>query len=179
MDDNLLLLTLGVLLFATALNLWLTLRLAARMREELAPALTVPIGGPVPAFDATAPAQERQLRSSDLAGQPFVLVFLSPGCKTCAGKIGELADLAPRAARAGVGLWIVPADDAYDIQDLVGGTALADHVLVLDADARLRLNPLKMVPFYLFVDEALVVRASNQVGDENWRTFVGDLREAA
>ena len=179
MDGNLLLLALGVALFATALNLWLTLRLAVRMREELAPPLTVPIGGPVPAFDATAPAQQRQLRSSDLAGQAFVLVFLSPGCKTCAGRIAELSALLPGAARAGVALWIVPADDTHDIGALVGGTPLADRVLVLDADSRLRLNPLKMVPFYLFVDEALIVRASNYVGDEDWRTFVGDMREAA
>lgn len=179
MDGNLLLLTLAVVLFTTLLNLWLTLRLAARLREEFAPPLTVPIGEPVPGFDGTATAEGRRLRSSDLAGQPFVLVFLSPGCKTCAGKIGELAALLPGAARAGVGLWIVPADDLYDIRDLVGGTPLADHVLLLDANARLRLNPLKLVPFYLFVDEALVVRASNQVGDEDWRLFVGDLLEAA
>jgi peroxiredoxin len=179
MDPSLLVLTLGVLLFATALNLWLTLRLATRVREQLAPAITVPIGSPVPAFDAVARAEGRPLRSSDMAGRPFVLVFLSAGCKTCAGRVGELAALLPGAERAGVEIWIVPADDAYDIGILVGDTRLADHVLVLDADARLRLNPLKMVPFYLFVDETLVVRASNHIGDENWRAFVGDLKIAA
>jgi hypothetical protein len=78
-----------------------------------------------------------------------------------------------------VALWIVPADDVHDIGRLVGGTPLAEHVLVMDAANRLRLNPLKAAPFFLFIDESLIARASNTVGDEDWRTFVEQMREAA
>jgi hypothetical protein len=138
--------------------------------------MTVPIGAPLPPFDGMA--QGRAFRSSELAGKPSVLVFLSAGCKSCASHIGELVALLPAAARSGVGLWIIPADDVHDIVRLVGGTPLAGHVLSLDSAARLRLNPLTTVPFYLFVDEALVVLASSQLGDDNWRTFVGDLQAA-
>jgi hypothetical protein len=178
MDSNLVLLVLVVVTFATALNLWLTFRLAARLREATAPALTVPIGQPVPAFEGVARARSRPVRSSDLEGRPQVLVFLSPGCKTCAGRIPELVGLLPGAARAGVEIWIIPADDVHDIAVLVGDTPLAGHVLILDAANRLRLNPLATAPFYLFIDDALVVRASNHLGDEDWRTFVEQMRDA-
>ena len=179
MDSSLLLLVLVVVTFATALNLWLTFRLAARLREATAPALTVPIGQPVPPFEGVARARSSPVRSGDLAGRPQVLLFLSPGCKTCAGRIPELVGLLPGAAQAGVGIWIVPADDVHDIAVLVGDTPLADHVLILDAETRKRLNPLTTAPFYLFIDDASVARASNHVGDEDWRTFVQQMREAA
>lgn len=178
MEANLLVLVLVVVTFAAALNLWLTFRLAARIRALTAPAFTVPLGEPVPWFEGTAPAPSRTLRSSDLAGQSAVLVFLSPGCKACAGHIPELIEILPGAERLGVVLWIVPADDVHDIGRLVAGTRLAEHVLILDAANRLRLNPLGAAPFYLFIDEALIARASNTVGDEDWSAFVEQMREA-
>ena len=179
MDADLLVLVLVVVTLAAALNLWLTFRLAARIRELTAPAFTVPLGEPVPAFEGTAPAQSRVIRSSDLAGRSTVLVFLSPGCKACAGRISELIELLPGAEQLGVILWIVPADDIHDIGRLIADTPLAEHLLILDAANRLRLNPLTAAPFYLFIDESLVARASNNVGDEDWRTFVQQMREAA
>ena len=176
MDADLLLLVLTAVTFATALNLWLTFRLAGRLSELAAPEFTVPLGAPVPPFEGTALSEP--VHSSDLAGRPQVLVFLSPGCKVCAGRVGELVALLPGAERAGVNLWIVPADDVHDIEVLVGGTPLADRVLLLDEANRLRLNPLTTAPFYLFIDEALIVRASNHLGDENWCSFVGQIRDA-
>jgi hypothetical protein len=177
MESRLALLVLAITAFGATLNLWLTFRLAARLRELTGPRLTAPIGIPVPPFEGIASG--RPLLSSDLAGRPSVLVFLSPGCKTCAGKIGELAGLLPGAERSGVALWIVPADDFHDVSVLVGGTPLAGHVLLLDEAARKRLNPLTTAPFYLFLDEDLILRASNNLGDGDWLTFVEQMREAA
>jgi hypothetical protein len=179
MDADLLALVLLAVTFAAGLNLWLTFRLAARVRELTAPAFTVPLGEPVPSFEGTAPAQARIVRSSDLAGRPIVLVFLSPGCKACAGRIPELVEVLAGAERLGVTLWIVPADDVHDIGRLVADTPLAEHVLILDAANRLRLNPLRAAPFFLFIDETLIARASNEVGDEDWRTLVQQMRESA
>lgn len=178
MDPDLLVLVLIAVTFASALNLWLTFRLSARIREMAAPPFTVPLGQPVPPFEGTAPAQSRTIRSSDLAGQPVVLVFLSPGCEACAGRIGELVEILPGADQLGVSLWIVPADDVHDLGRLVDGTPLAERVLILDSANRLRLNPLRAAPFFLFIDEALIALASNSVGDDDWRAFVEQMREA-
>lgn len=179
MDSDLLVLVLVVVTLAAALNLWLTFRLSARIREMNAPAFTVPLGEPVPWFEGRAPAQSLAIRSSDLAGQSTVLVFLSAGCKVCAGHIAELAEILPGAEQLGVALWIVPADDVHDIGRLVGDTPLVEHVLILDAANRIRLNPLRSAPFFLFIDEALIARASNNLGDEDWHAFVEQMREAA
>ena len=179
MDDNLLVLVLVAVTFAAALNLWLTFRLATRFRQFTAPAFTIPLGQPVAPFEGTARAQSRAIRSSDLAGRPTALVFLSPGCKTCAGHVPELIDAARGAERLGVDLWIVPNDEVHDIDRLVAGTSLAERVLILDASARLRLNPQRAAPFYLFIDEASTALASNTLGDEDWQTFVEQMRASA
>ncbi|HEX8307971.1 MAG TPA: redoxin domain-containing protein [Allosphingosinicella sp.] len=179
MDSDLIVLVLVVVTFAAAFNLWLTFRLSARIREMTAPAFTVTLGDPVPSFEGTASAGSRAIRSSDLAGQPAVLVFLSAGCSTCAGHIPELAAILDGAGRLGVSLWIVPADDVHDIARLVGGTPLAERVLVLEPAHRLRLNPMRSAPFYLFIDENSVARASNNLGDEDWTTFVEQMLEGA
>lgn len=180
MDDNLLLIVLIVLTAATALNLFLTLRLAAHIRAaaEAAIPTTLPIGEAVPPFAGQRRADGSRVASGDWTGQPAVLVFLSPGCSSCRATVAELLAILPAMRGAGVALWVVPNDDRHDIAGLVGGTELLDHVLVLDAATRLRLNPRKGAPFYIFIDDRMIAQASNFVGDEDWRTFVAQMREA-
>lgn len=180
MDEDLLLLVVVVLTLAASLNLFLTLRLAAIVRPEAwAPPLTIPIGQAVPPFEGRRRADGVRLGSGDLAGQAAVLAFVSPGCASCREKVAELLDILPAIRRAGVALWLVPADSAHDIGQLVDGTPLIDHVLVLDAAARRRLNPRRSAPFYLFLDDKAVTRASNFIGDEDWLSFVEQMRAAA
>ena len=180
MDQPLILLVLVVLIPVAALNLFLTLRLAAIVRPDLwSPPTTVPIGRPVPAFEGRLRSGGAPLASADLAGQASVLAFLSPGCPKCAETAADLAVILPAMRSAGVALWIVPADSVHDITPLLAGTALIDHVLELEPAARRRLNPQRAAPFYLFLDETLVVQASNYVGDDDWLSFLAQMREAA
>lgn len=178
MDDNLVLIVLVVVTFATALNLVLTFRLSALVREAAAPPLSIPIGETVPPFEGRLPPDGHRIRSSELVGRALVLVFLSPGCPTCRGRISELLQILPGASSAGVAMWIVPADDVHDISSLVGETPLVDHVLTLDAATRRLLNPRSAAPLYLFIDDRMIARASSYLGDEDWRTFVRQMREA-
>ncbi|MEA3011148.1 MAG: hypothetical protein QOJ91_2840 [Sphingomonadales bacterium] len=178
MEGNLILPALVAVAFATAFNLWLTFRLAARLRESMAPPFTVPLGESVPPFEGIARAQSQATGSADLAGRSTVLVFLTPGCKTCAGHVPELVEALNGAERLGVNLWIVPNDDRHDVDILVAGTPLAERVLILGSADRRRLNPRMAAPFYLFIDEASTALASSMLGDEDWRTFVEQMREA-
>ncbi|WP_332772481.1 redoxin domain-containing protein [Phenylobacterium sp.] len=182
MDGSLTLIVLVVLTFATALNLFLTLRLAAKVRtaaELSAPPSSLPIGRTVPAFEGTRRADGARIASQDLAGQAAVLVFLSAGCPKCREKAAELLEILPAVRRAGVALWIMGADAAHDVSQVLGTSPLLDHVLVLDAAARQRLNPRGAAPFYIFIDDRSVVQASSFVGDEDWLSFVGQMREIA
>jgi peroxiredoxin len=176
-DSNLALIVLVVLTFATALNLFLTFRLAALVRAGFAPPLSLPIGYPVPTFEGRRLADGSRIASTDLAGQAVVLVFLSPGCPACREKAAELVDILPGVQSAGLALWVIPADDVHDISKLVGGSPLLEHVLVLDAATRRTVNPRGSAPFYLFIDDKMVAKASNIVGDEDWRSFVEQMRD--
>lgn len=51
-------------------------------------------------------------------------------------------------------------------------------VLELDGQARRRLNPRRQAPFYLFLDEHLIVQASNLIGDEDWQSFLAQMDES-
>ena len=174
MDSNLLILALLVLTAATALNLFLTVRLAARIRAQPAEEiLTVPIGRPIPAFEGQHWRDGRRIDAADLSQEPSVLVFLSAGCGACRGRITELMEILPGAQDAGVTLWIVQLDDMFE---LIRETPLRDHLLLLDGVGQKALNPVSAAPTYIFVGPGGVAQASGYLGDEDWRTFAAQMR---
>lgn len=178
-DDSLIQIALIALTLAAGLNLFLTLRLARIVRPDLWTApLTVPIGALVPPFEGRRRDDGGRLASADLAGHPNVLAFLSPGCPACAEAAAALAAILPAIDEAGIALWIIPADATHDIALLPGVAPLLGRVLELDGPARRRLNPLTTAPFYLFLDERLVAKASNFIGDEDWQSFLAQMHES-
>lgn len=180
MDDNLFRLVLVGLTLATALNLLLILRLAAIVRPGPAPPPppTVPLGEAVPPFAGRRSSDGARVTSADLAGRPTVLVFLSSGCAACREKVPELIGILPGMRRAGIALWIIPPTAVHDLPAGVAASPLNDHVLALDAAAARRLNPANAAPFYLFIDDTGIVRASHYVGDEDWQSFLAQMRES-
>jgi len=134
------------------------LRLTRRSETSEAP-FTLPLGQVIPAFEGRARADGRRVTSSELEGQAAILLFLSSG--------------------AGVGLWIVPADSRHDISPLLEGSALLDHVIFLEPAVRDQLNPRRAAPFYLFIDHRMVALASGQIGDDDWTSFVDQMKEIA
>jgi hypothetical protein len=181
MDDNLLVPVLIALTFATALNLFLILRLAAIVRPEPAPPPppTVPLGEAVPSFEGRRESDGDRVRSADLVGQAMVLVFLSAGCASCREKVPELLRMLPGVRRAGIALWIIPPTAVHDLPAGVADSPLRDHVLALDAATARLLNPANAAPFYLFIDDQMIAKASGYVGDEDWRSFVGQMQDVA
>lgn len=168
-------LLIAVLAGAVALNLWLTLRLAARLREaeEAAAPLLLPAGTPLPPFEGRAP-DGRSLASADVAGEALVLTFLSSGCPACREAVSELAAILPLADAAGVQLWVV----ASGIDAALAQSSVAARLLALEPDARRRFNPRGLAPAYLFVDHRSLVEAGGLIGDPDWRAFVSQLRSA-
>jgi hypothetical protein len=103
-----------------------------RRSEPVEPPPTLPIGQLIPAFEGRARADGRRVASAELAGQAAVLLFLSSGCPKCRGTVPELQRILPAIRGAGVSLWIIPADSRHDISPLLGGSALLEHVLILE-----------------------------------------------
>lgn len=146
-------------------------------RMEQAP--TLPLGQAIPAFEGRVRASGRNFASAELAGQASVLLFLSSGCPKCRATVPELLRILPAIRSAGVNLWIVPADSKHDISPLLEGTALLDHVLILESAVRDQLNPRRAAPSYIFIDHQMVALASGQIGDDDWLSFVDQMKEIA
>ena len=168
---------LAILAFVTALNLFLTLRIARVVFPSGDADPVVPlVGKPAPQFEASRQTDGQRIASDDLAGHSNVLVFLSSGCPTCRTKTAELIEILPATQRAGVGLWVVGADDVHDMAALTAGSPLAERTLSMEPAGRKALNPQGAAPLYIFIDESMIVRAGNYLGDEDWRTFVSEMR---
>ena len=179
LDDELLFIVLAVITAATALNLFLTLRLAAILRGGAERAPQLERGAALPEFDGLRQSNGGTLRSAELAGQAAVLVFLSPACPACAGKVAELDRILPAIRSAEIALWIAAGDGTHDLGELLRGTPLTEHALALEENARLALNPARAVPFYIFVDDRRIVQASGYIGDPDWRSFIAQMDEIA
>lgn len=177
----LLLLGVAVIAFLISTNLHRIaslLRLARRSGSAEQP-FTLPLGQVIPEFEGQARAGGRRVTSAELEGQAAVLLFMSSGCPKCRGTVPELLRILPAIRSAGVNLWIVPADSRHDISPLLEGSALLDHVLILERAMRERLNPRRAVPFYIFIDHRMVALASGLIGDDDWQSFVEQMKEIA
>lgn len=167
----------AVMAFLLSTNLHRLALLARRAGLVAEPPRTLPIGQVVPAFEGQARADGRRITSAELAGQAAVLLFLSSGCPKCRETVPELLRLLPAIRGAGVSLWIIPADSRHDISPLLEGSALLEHVLVLEPAVRDQLNPWRATPLYIFIDHQLIALASGQIGDDDWKSFVEQMRE--
>jgi len=179
MDNALVGMLLLFLLAAVTLNLILTLRIAAIVREAPEPQdlpFTLELDAAVPHFAGTTLVDGRAMSADALGGHATVLVFLSSGCGDCRKRVPELVQLLPAMRRAGVSLWVVAMDAEAKARGFLGATPLFEHVVMLDAASRKRLNPRNASPFYIFIDDR-VARASHFIGDENWQVFVGQMQE--
>ncbi|MBA3486223.1 MAG: redoxin domain-containing protein [Lysobacter sp.] len=182
MDDALIQMLLFFLLAAVTVNLVLTLRLAAIVREAPEPASptsTLELDVVIPDFRGTMLADRRTLSAEALAGRATVLVFVSSRCGDCRRKVPEIERLLPAMGKAGIVLLVVAMDSEARMRKFLGDTPLLEHVLVLGKEQRRRLNPLSATPFYVFVDDQRIARASDYIGDENWESFVGQMQELA
>jgi hypothetical protein len=179
-DATLLSVLVVVLSVLVAFNLFLSLHLT-KLVGALAHARlpnTVPIGAPLPGFRARALDDGRRLDADALlADRAAVMVFLSPGCKSCLQRIPELRRMLPLMDEAGVALWVVMTGRENRLRAYFDGTGLLPRVLrVNDRDMR-KLNPKHSAPFYIFIDQSRIVQASELIGDENWQSFraqIGD-----
>lgn len=179
MDSSLIGFLVTVLVFAVVFNLFLTLRLAAIVGASEYARLpeTLPVGEDLPDFAGRTLAEGRRVSRDDMLGQPVVLVFLSPACKDCRARLPELIEIQPAMRNAGVPMWIIGAGARRRLRAYLRDTPLSGRLLLLRRAARRRLNPKNAAPFYIFADHQGVVRATNFIGDDNWRSFLDQMRE--
>ncbi|MBL8263863.1 MAG: hypothetical protein JNM58_15705 [Xanthomonadaceae bacterium] len=179
LSPALVIVVLVVLVLLVLFNLLLTLRLAAivQQREYDRLPLAFPLGAPLPGFVARRQHDGSELTSTSLSGAAAILVFLSPACGDCRRRRVELIELHPAITASGISLWLFGAGSRRRVRAFFEGTPLARHAMSIKPGVRRRLNPRNAAPFYLFVDDAGIVVASGFVGNDDWNSFVAQMRE--
>jgi hypothetical protein len=179
MDSSLHTLTLALLSLAVAFTVFLVLRIAAVIsaQEYLRSPAALPAGSRLPDFSGQRLRGGETVSADSLRGQSAVLLFLSPECGDCRQRIEELSPMYADIVCSGVQLWIVSARSRKRMTAFLQGSPLLDHVVLVKASVRQALNPRNAAPFYLFVDDEGRVLASNFIGDEDWLSFIAQVRE--
>jgi hypothetical protein len=153
MDGTLPGLILALLTLVVAFMVFLVLRIAAVVsaQEYLRSPAALPAGSRLPDFSGHRLTDGERLSADFLRGQA--------------------------AVRSGVRLWVVSARSRKRMTAFLRDSPLLDHVLLVKPPVRHALNPRNAVPFYIFVDDEGRVLASNFIGDEDWLSFVAQIRE--
>ncbi len=180
MDGTLPGLIVALLTLVVAFTLFLVLRLAAVVsaQDYLRSPAALPVGSWLPDFSGYRLSDGERLSGEFLQGQASVLLFLSPECGDCRLRVAELAQLYEAIVRSGVRLWVVSARSRKRMTAFLHDSPLLAHVLLVKASVRHALNPRNAAPFYIFVDDEGRVLASNFIGDEDWLSFVAQIRES-
>lgn len=179
MDGTLLSFLVALLSIVVAFLLFLVLRIAAvvNAQDYLRSPTALPAGSRLPDLAGYRLRDGERLSGDFLSGQAAVLLFLSPDCDDCRRRIDELADLYEGIRHSGVQLWVVSARSKKRMAAFLQHSPLLDHVLLVSPAVRQTLNPRNAAPFYIFVDDERRVLASNFIGDENWSSFVAQIRD--
>ena len=181
LDATLLSLLVVALAVLAAINLFLCLRLTTLVGALAHARLpdTVPIGVALPDFRARTLNEGRRVDADILlAERATVLVFLSPGCKSCLERLPELRRMQPLMEEAGVALWVIGNGRERHLRAYFESTGLLSRVLRVSASDMRMLNPKYSAPFYIFVDATRVVQASDLIGDTNWLSFRDQIGDA-
>ncbi|WP_313920320.1 redoxin domain-containing protein [Tahibacter sp.] len=173
-------LVVALLTLVVAFMLFLVLRLAAVVsaQEYLRSPAALPVGSLLPEFSGQRLSNGERLSGEFLRGQASVLLFLSPECGDCRLRVAELSELYEAIVRSGVRLWVISARSRKRMAAFLHDSPLLAHVLLVKASVRHALNPRNAAPFYIFADDEGRVLASHFIGDEDWQSFVAQIRES-
>lgn len=168
---------LALLALSIALNFKLTfIALASikKLQDAAAGSRVLPVGISLP--DLTGKRlQDGQAQAFIHCQQAVVLLFLASACPKCQQKLAEIEALRSAAQHAGVQLFLLSIEPRWRIRRFLRATSLAEiTILTSKADYTL-LNPTLSSPHYLFINHAATLEAHGAIGDENWRSFCGQL----
>ncbi len=180
MDSSLVIVIMSCLIFAVALNLLLTFRLAAIVRgvpSQQSVSQGLPTGEIIPDFYGIKLSDGKVVSSKNIKNQPLVLLFLSPKCKDCIGKLPEISQIQKATKDAGVLMWLVGTDRERRIRKFLNNSGLFDCYVKMESASFKRLNPRNASPSYLFIDGEKTLQAKGFIGDENWLSFLTQMHE--
>ncbi|GIG63578.1 hypothetical protein Lfu02_79500 [Longispora fulva] len=152
------------------LNLWLTLRLAAVVRDRLAapgatPPASKPAGTALPAFDATTTAG-RPVSGAELSSGEVAIGMFTSTCPPCVASLPPFRELAARLAAAGGRALAVVVDDHESAPQTAAQLAeVCDTVLVASTGPLLQAFGISAFPTFEHYSDGGLVVSSHTVED--------------
>ncbi|HEY6942607.1 hypothetical protein [Dokdonella sp.] len=134
------------------------------------------VGERVPAVDARSSSGARVVLP--VPGVANALLFLASRCPKCRDTLPEVARLLPLAARDGLRISLVTVESRRRLVGFLDG-ALALAWARTELRGYRLLNPSLSTPHYLFVDDAGVLVARGDIGDEGWLRLREQLGDTA
>lgn len=180
MDSTLVLILIGCLTFAVALNLYLTFQLTRVVRQLPTGSdvpFSLPVGEIIPDFEGLRLLDRASISSKDQTEQPMVLVFFASGCDKCRSKFPELAQMQTALQHAGVLMWIISSESKWRVKKFLKGSGLLERVVIVDDETLRQFNPKNAFPYYIFIDGEKALQASGFIGDDNWLSFLKQMHE--
>lgn len=159
--DTLLLISNLVLWPLTLINFLMIVGLARKLLTRQVREYGLPPGALAPELDAYT-LDDRPASWEMVAGKNAVLVFLSPGCRSCRQEIPKIQRLHRQALEAGAELLIVSDGSVVETKEMLGSHVSGVTVLLAPAEkARLFADyRVRGTPAYCIVDIDKRIRAS-------------------
>lgn len=181
LSDSTLIFILGFLTLSVALNLWLSLRLVRAFRFlTIPPKASLPnltVGMQISDFPLDRMMDKKKLTLYEYHEYAKVLVFVTSKCPKCKTKLPELRASLEKAKAAGVFIWILSLETKKRMKSFLNDDVLLDATMHTSQAAYDYLNPQGASPYYLFIDAENTLQAEGFIGDENWMSFMEQLKQ--
>ncbi len=181
LSDSTLIFILGFLTLSVALNLWLTLRLVRAFRflaippKAALPNLTA--GTLISNFPLDRMIDKKNVTLYEYHEYAKVLVFVTSKCPKCKTKLPELRTSLEKAKASGVLIWILSVETKKRMKSFLDDEALLGTTMHTNRATYDYLNPQGASPYYLFIDAENTLQAEGFIGDENWMSFMEQLKQ--
>lgn len=167
-----------LLWLVTLLNFLLIAAINKRIYGYSEPSMAtegLPPGKEMPSFKASTLGGEA-IRSKDLIGKQWMLVFVSVKCRPCLDRLSELVELKEDLGGKGIEVLLISENTAFETKELFNRTEIPFMVAVAPKQE----NPLfddfgvSVTPFFYLVGEKGVIKAGGVFGPE-WRRVRAEL----
>ncbi len=181
LDDSTLIFILVFLILSVALNLWLTFRLVRAFRflgiQTNATPPKLIAGTQISDFPLDRMMDKKKITLYEDHEYAKVLVFITSKCNKCKSKLPELRTSIEKAKDAGVFIWILSLETKKRMKNFLKDDILLDATMHTSQVTYDYLNPQGASPYYLFIDAENTLQAEGFIGDENWTSFIEQIKQ--
>ncbi|MFT5716227.1 MAG: hypothetical protein ACI9T7_000401 [Oleiphilaceae bacterium] len=165
---------LSFLALSVALNFWLTFKLLKVVNAISPPetsASSLSIGSEMLSFNGILLSTEQTFDFYTTSPVFSILLFMSTKCDKCKENLQELESLYALSDTLGLAIWLIFTDQPRHVRYFLNQSSLLSVAVKVTNKTSIKLNPHRISPYYLFIDENRRIQTSGLMGDKEWTRF--------